>query len=63
MSQKTSATSSTPSSSLSINPALQTALGSLDVQLEAELARYRRQRRGRGITSPQLPGRYPKQKS
>ncbi|MEQ8997918.1 MAG: hypothetical protein RID53_15615 [Coleofasciculus sp. B1-GNL1-01] len=62
MSQKTSATSSTPSSPLSINPALQTALGSLDVQLEAELARYRRQRRGRGITSPQLPGRYPKQK-
>jgi hypothetical protein len=63
MSQKTSAKSSTPSSPLSINPALQTALGSLDVQLEAELARYRRQRRGRGITSPQLPGRYPKQKS
>lgn len=63
MSQKTSAKASTPSSPLSINPALQTALGSLDVQLEAELARYRRQRRGRGITSPQLPGRYPKQKS
>jgi hypothetical protein len=63
MSQKTSAKASTPSSPLSINPALQTALGSLDVQLEAELARYRRQRRGRNITSPQLPGRYPKQKS
>jgi len=63
MSQKTSAKSSTPSSPLSINPALQTALGSLDVQLEAELARYRRQRRGRSITSPQLPGRYAKPKS
>jgi hypothetical protein len=63
MSQKTSAKSSTPSSTLSINPALQAALGSLDVQLEAELARYRRQRRGRGITSGQLPGHYPKQKS
>jgi len=63
MSQKTSAKASTPSSPLSINPALQTALGSLDVQLEAELARYRRQRRGRSITSPQLPGHYPQQKS
>lgn len=62
MSQNTSAKSSTASSSLSINPALQAALGSLDVQLEAELARYRRQRRGRGITSAQLP-RNPKQKS
>lgn len=62
MSQNTSAKSPTASSSLSINPALQAALGSLDVQLEAELARYRRQRRGRGFTSPQLP-RNPKQKS
>lgn len=62
MSQKTPAKSSTPSSPLSINPALQTALGSLDVQLEAELARYRRQRQGRSVTSPQLPGHYPRHK-
>lgn len=56
MSQKTSAKLSTPSSSdLSINPVLQGALASLDVQLEAELTRYRRQRRGRTSLFPQMP--------
>ncbi|MBD2741374.1 SPOR domain-containing protein [Coleofasciculus sp. FACHB-1120] len=52
MSQGHSVESSTrPSPAQSINPALQAALGSLDVQLEEELSRYRRERGGRG-TSP-----------
>ena len=41
----------------SINPTLQAALGSFDVQLEEELARYRRQRSGRPITPTRGLGR------
>jgi len=52
MSQNTSVESSTRSSpNPSINPALQAALSSLDVQLEEELARYRRQRAGHPVMS------------
>ncbi|GEM_PF-243621 len=40
-----------------LSPVLQIALGSLDVQLEAELARYRRQRVGRVPSSPKGWGR------
>ena len=59
MSQNTSVESSTRSlPNQSINPALQAALGSLDVQLEEELARYRRQRAGRPVVSPRGLGRY-----
>ncbi len=58
MSQDTSVESSTRSPNQSINPALQAALGSLDVQLEEELARYRRQRAGRPVVSPRGLGRY-----
>jgi len=59
MSQNTSVESSTRSlPNPSINPALQAALGSLDVQLEEELARYRRQRAGRPVVSPRGLGRY-----
>ncbi|MEW6493458.1 MAG: hypothetical protein AB1589_13275, partial [Cyanobacteriota bacterium] len=47
---------STPSN-LSINAMLQAALGSLDVQLEDELARYRRQRTGHPVMSPRGLGR------
>ncbi|MBD2538334.1 SPOR domain-containing protein [Coleofasciculus sp. FACHB-SPT36] len=51
MSQGHSVESSTrPSPAQSINPALQAALGSLDVQLEEELSRYRRERGGRGAS-------------
>ncbi len=58
MSQNTSVESSTRSSpNQSINPALQAALGSLDVQIEEELARYRRQRAGRPVMSPRSLGR------
>ncbi|MBD1931334.1 MULTISPECIES: hypothetical protein [Cyanophyceae] len=50
MSQGHSVESSSRSSSAqSINPALQAALGSLDVHLEEELSRYRRERAGRGV--------------
>ncbi|HBL10923.1 MAG TPA: hypothetical protein DD379_05865 [Cyanobacteria bacterium UBA11162] len=53
MSQNTSIESSTHSQfQPSLNPTLQAALGSLDVQLEDELARYRRQRIGRPVRSP-----------
>ena len=48
---------STSSTNLGINPALQAALSSLDVQLEEELARYRRQRAGRPLMSPKGLGR------
>jgi hypothetical protein len=59
MSQNTSVESSTRSSpNPSINPALQAALSSLDVQLEEELARYRRQRAGRPVISPRGLGRH-----
>ena len=51
MSQGHSVESSTrPSPAQPINPALQAALGSLDVQLEEELSRYRRERGGRGAS-------------
>lgn len=52
MSKNNSVESSTqsPSNQL-LNPALQAALGSLDVQLEEELARYRRKRAGRPVKS------------
>ncbi|MFE1744663.1 hypothetical protein [Coleofasciculus sp. H7-2] len=51
MSQGHSVESSTRSSPAQpINPALQAALGSLDVQLEEELSRYRRERGGRGAS-------------
>ncbi len=46
---------SSPNSSL--NPVLQAALSSLDVQLEEELARYRRQKTGRPVTSSKGLGR------
>jgi hypothetical protein len=59
MSQNTSVESSTRSSpDGSINPVLQAALGSLDVQLEEELARYRRQKSGRAVMSPRGLGRH-----
>ncbi|HEY9893630.1 MAG TPA: SPOR domain-containing protein [Candidatus Sericytochromatia bacterium] len=48
---------STSSTNLGINPVLQAALSSLDVQLEEELARYRRQRAGRPLMSPKGLGR------
>jgi len=59
MSQNTSVESSTQSlPNSSINPALQAALGSLDVQLEEELARYRRQRAGSPVMRPRGLGRH-----
>lgn len=45
------------STNFGINPTLQAALSSLDVQLEEELARYRRQRTGRPLMSPKGLGR------
>jgi hypothetical protein len=42
----------------SINPVLQAALSSLDVQLEEELARYRRQKLGRPVTTSKGLGRH-----
>lgn len=53
---------STPSNP-SINAMLQAALGSLDVQLEDELARYRRQRTGHPVMSPRGLGRHQIRKS
>jgi hypothetical protein len=59
MSQNTTIESTTPSSSNpSIHPVLQAALGSIDVQLEEELARYRRQRAGRPVMQPSGLGRH-----
>jgi len=58
MSQNTSVESSNHSSSQSIKPALQAALCSIDVQLEEELARYRRQRAGRPVMPPRGLGRH-----
>jgi hypothetical protein len=59
MSQNTIVESTTPTlSNSSINPVLQAALGSIDVQLEEELARYRRQRAGRPVMSPSGLGRH-----
>ncbi len=58
MSQNTSVESSTQSlPNPSINPALQAALVNLDIQLEEELARYRRQRAGRPVISSRGLGR------
>lgn len=59
MSQNTTIESTTPTvSNPSIHPVLQAALGSIDVQLEEELARYRRQRAGRPVMSPSGLGRH-----
>ena len=59
MSQNISVESTTRSSpNPSINPVLQAALSSLDVQLEDELARYRRQRSGRPVMSLRGLGRH-----
>lgn len=63
MSQNISVESTNSSSNLAINPALQAALTSLDVQLEEELARYRRQRTGRPVMSPKGLGRNQTRKS
>lgn len=52
---------SSPNSSL--NPVLQAALSSLDVQLEEELARYRRQKSGRPVMSSKGLGRHQARKS
>lgn len=63
MSQNTTIESTTPTlSNPSIHPVLQAALGSIDVQLEEELARYRRQRAGRPIMSPSGLGRHQNRK-
>ena len=54
MSKPLSADPSAPSPSHpSLDPALQAALGSLDVQLEAELVRYRRQQAGKSAPPAQ----------
>ncbi|MCA1992992.1 MAG: hypothetical protein LDL41_13285, partial [Coleofasciculus sp. S288] len=59
MSKNTSVESSTRSSPHPlINPTLQAALSCLDVQLEEELGRYRRQRAGRPVMSPRGLGRH-----
>lgn len=64
MSQQPSVESSTRSSPVpSINPALRATLGCLDVQLEEELARYRRQRVGHPAPPVQGLGRYPVRKA
>lgn len=60
MSQRFPAEGSVQSSQSQLNPVLQAALASLDIQLEDELARYRRQRAKRGTpalrsTAPRSP--------
>ncbi|MGQ4650543.1 hypothetical protein [Lyngbya aestuarii] len=57
MSQNKSVESSSSLPNPSINPVLQAALSSLDVHLEEELARYRRQQAGRPVTRPRGLGR------
>src|SRR6476469_3854516 len=58
MSQRPSVESSNQSQpNKSLHSVLQTALGSLDVQLEEELVRYRRQRGGRSVPPPRGLGR------
>lgn len=58
MSQNTSVDSNGKSSAnQSINPALQAALATLDVELEEELARFRRQRAGRPVIANRGLGR------
>ena len=62
MSQRLSVESSTPSKPESLKPALQAALSSLDVKLEEELSRYRRQRRSeKSLSSYREMGRLPRQ--
>jgi hypothetical protein len=62
MSQSLSVESSTPSKPESLKPALQAALSSLDVKLEEELSRYRRQRRSeKSLSSYREIGRLPRQ--
>ncbi|MBW4495764.1 MAG: SPOR domain-containing protein [Oscillatoria princeps RMCB-10] len=62
MSQRLSVESSTPSKPESLKPALQAALSSLDVKLEEELSRYRRQRRSeQSLSSYGESGRLPRQ--
>lgn len=59
MSQNKSVESSNhPSLNQSIHPALQAALGSLDLELEEELTRYRRQKAGRPVSRPSGLGRH-----
>lgn len=60
MSQRTVNKTAPRSAAPSINPALQAALSNLDVQLEAELARYRRQQ---GRTSANNPSQQPPARS
>lgn len=63
MSQGASVESSTqPFSTPSINPVLQSALSSLDVHLEEELYRYRRQKSGRPVPSARGLGRHQNRK-
>lgn len=62
MSQRLSVESSTPARPESLKPALQAALSSLDVRLEEELSRYRRQRRSeKPLSSYGEMGRLPQQ--
>ncbi|WP_017717140.1 SPOR domain-containing protein [Kamptonema formosum] len=62
MSERLSVESSTPSKPESLKPALQAALSSLDVKLEEELSRYRRQRRSeKSLSSYREMGRLPRQ--
>jgi len=64
MTQSPSVVPSTHSSHIHpINPALEAALGSLDVQLDEELTRYRRQRSGRPVMSSRGLGRAQSRKS
>lgn len=64
MSQGVSVESSTqPFQTPSINPVLQAALSSLDVQIEAELFRYRRQRAGRPVPPVRTLGGHQTRKS
>ncbi|MGB5961466.1 MAG: hypothetical protein WBG73_12450 [Coleofasciculaceae cyanobacterium] len=51
------------SSPKALNPVLQAALSSLDVQLEEELARYRRQKSGRPVMSSKGLGRHQSRKA
>ncbi|MEB3337239.1 MAG: SPOR domain-containing protein [Leptolyngbyaceae bacterium] len=61
MSQPSSVEAPTPTHQRKpLHPVLQAALGSLDVQLEDELTRYRRQRTGRPAPPPRGLGRQPR---
>lgn len=63
MSQNLSFESNSSPNSSSLNPLLQAALSSLDVQLEEELARYRRQKSGRPVMSSKGLGRHQTRKA